>query len=49
MMSLAHPLSTGSASKFYKCFDGEFFFLFSWLFSCQGVMNSKSWLIWRIY
>ena len=41
MMSLAHPLSTGSASKFYKCFDGEFFFLFSWLFSCQGVMNSK--------
>lgn len=26
MMSLVHPLSTGSASEFYKCFDGELFF-----------------------
>ena len=31
-MSLVHPLSTGSASKFYKCFGGELFFQFSWIF-----------------
>jgi hypothetical protein len=24
--SLVHPLSTGSASKFQQCFDGEFYF-----------------------
>lgn len=34
MMSLVHPLSTGSASKFSKCFDGELFFPFSW-FLCH--------------
>lgn len=38
-MSLVHPLSTGSASKSYKCFDGELlFFPFSWLLcpvSCE--------------
>ncbi|XWS12544.1 hypothetical protein CRYUN_Cryun37aG0098400 [Craigia yunnanensis] len=42
MMSLVHPLSTGSASKFYKCFDGELHFPCSWLFRVLCQVKSKS-------
>ena len=34
-MNLVHLLSTGSASKFDKCFDGEFFFPPLVGFSCH--------------
>ena len=32
MMSLAHPLSTGSASKLKRYFNGELFFCCGWFF-----------------
>jgi len=41
MINLVHPLSTGSASKSFICFDGEFLFCYLVGFFVLFVMESS--------